>query len=64
MGAYAVTLGIDPYKVISQGHEDYLISIALMKKAMKLSSEQKSEEIKVLAELTGLEVAKVLAKIF
>jgi hypothetical protein len=55
---------MDPYKVITQGHEDYLISIALMKKAMKLSSEQKSEEIKVLAELTGLEVAKVLAKIF
>jgi hypothetical protein len=35
-----------------------------MKKAMKLSSEQKIEEIKVLAEWTGLEVAKVFAKIF
>jgi hypothetical protein len=35
-----------------------------MKKAMKLSSEQKIEEIKVLAELTGLEVAKIFAKIF
>jgi len=55
---------MDPYQVMSQGEEDYLISIALMKKAMKLSVEQKTEEIKVLAELTGLEVAKVLAKIF
>jgi hypothetical protein len=35
-----------------------------MQKALKLSSEQKVEEIKVLAELTGLEVAKTMAKIF
>jgi len=31
---------------------------------MQLNNEQKIEEIKVLAELTGLEVAKVIAKIF
>ena len=47
MGAYAITLGIDPYKVITQGHEDYLISIALMKKAMKLSNEQKVADNKL-----------------
>jgi len=31
---------------------------------MQLSSEQKSEEIKALAELTGLKVAEIIAKIF
>jgi hypothetical protein len=57
-------LGVDPKGVLDQGPEDYMISIALLKKAMTLSSEQKAEEIKALAELTGLEVAKVIAKIF
>jgi hypothetical protein len=57
--------GIDPRRVLNhQGSEDYLIDIALIKKALKLSSEQKVEEIKVLAELIGLEVAKTIAKIF
>jgi hypothetical protein len=57
-------LGADPKGVLDQGAEDYLISIAFLKKAMQIRSEEKSEEIKVLAELTGLEVAKVIAKIF
>jgi hypothetical protein len=57
-------LGMDGKKLLSQGSEDYLIDIALLQKAMKLSSEQKVEEIKVLAELIGLEVAKTIAKIF
>lgn len=55
---------MDGKKVLSQGGEDYLVDIALMKKALKLSSEQKVEEIKVLAELIGLEVAKTMSKIF
>jgi hypothetical protein len=62
--AYALNLGIDPLDFLDKGHDEHLILIALMKKAMKLSSEQKIEEIKVLAEWTGLEVAKVFAKIF
>jgi hypothetical protein len=58
-------LGMDPYGPLSrQGNTDYLIDIALMQKAMQLNNEQKVEEIKVLAELTGLEVAKTIAKIF
>jgi hypothetical protein len=64
MAAYAVVLGINPFDILTRDKTDYLISIALMKKAMKLSSERKSEEIKVLAELTGMEIAKVISKIF
>jgi len=55
---------MNPMDVIGRGTEDYLISIALMEKAMKLQNDRKKEEIQVQAELTGLEVAKVLAKIF
>lgn len=50
--------------LLSRDKNDYLINIALMKKAMQLSSERKSEEIKVLAELIGFKVAEVIAKIF
>jgi len=35
-----------------------------MQKAMTMDGEKKVEEIKVLAELIGLEVAKTIAKIF
>jgi hypothetical protein len=57
-------MGMNPYDFLSQGKEDYLISIAIIQKALQISNERKSEEIKVLAELTGLEVAKVIANIF
>jgi len=55
---------MDPNKVLDQGSEDYLMSMAFMRKAIELSTEQKVEEIKVLAELIGFEVAKTIAKIF
>jgi len=58
-------LGMDARAVLShEGNEDYIIDIALIKRALKIQSEQKVEEIKVLAELIGLEVAKTIAKIF
>lgn len=63
-GAYAIILGIDPKRVLDQGREDYLIDIAFMQKALKLTTEQKIEEVKVLSELIGYEVAKAIAKIF
>lgn len=49
---------------LARGKEDYLISNAVIIKALKLSSERKSEEVTVLAELVGFEVAKTIAKIF
>jgi hypothetical protein len=55
---------MNPKEVLDQGREDYLLDIAFMQKALKLSTEQKIDEIKVLAELIGLEVAKTIAKIF
>ena len=57
-------MGVDPYTVLNQGNDDYLITIAFLQKAMKLSVDRKAEEIKVLAELTGLKVAEVFSKIF
>jgi len=35
-----------------------------MQKSLQMSSKQKIEEIKLLAELIGLEVGKTVAKIF
>jgi len=35
-----------------------------MQKTLEMNSDQKIEEIKLLAELIGLEVGKTLAKIF
>jgi hypothetical protein len=35
-----------------------------LQKALELTSDNKIEEIKILAELIGLEVGKTLAKIF
>jgi len=55
---------MNPYEVLSQGKEDYLISIAIIQQALRLNNERKTEEIKVLSELTGMEVAKIIAKIF
>jgi hypothetical protein len=57
-------LGADPLQVLQSDSVDYLIHVALLKQTMKLTTEQKIEEIKVLAELVGMEVAKTLAKIF
>lgn len=55
---------MEPMPFLSQGKEDYLISIALMQKSLQISSTQKIEEIKLLAELIGLEVGKTVSKIF
>jgi len=55
---------MEPFPVLEQGKEDYLISMAIVTKALKLQSERKTQEIEVLAELVGYEVAKVIAKIF
>jgi len=57
-------MGMDYRAILERGRDEYLIDVAMLQKALKLSSERKVEEIKVLAELTGLEVAKTLAKIF
>jgi len=57
-------LGMEPFEVLSRADEDYFIQIAIMQKALQMSSEQKIEEMKILAQLTGFEVAKVIAKIF
>jgi hypothetical protein len=62
--AYGLVVGMNPYEVLSQGKEDYLISIAIIQQALRLNNERKTEEIKVLSELTGMEVAKIIAKIF
>ena len=50
--------------LLSQGPEDYLINMAIIQNAIKLKNSEKIEEIKVLAELIGYEVAKTIAKIF
>jgi hypothetical protein len=55
---------MDPLRVLNQGDEDYIISIALMEKALQLGSDEKVEEVKALAELIGFEVAKTITKIF
>ena len=55
---------MDPQVLLRQGTEDYLISISMIESALKLKNSEKIEEIKVLAELIGYEVAKTIAKIF
>lgn len=50
--------------LLSQGTEEYLIGMSVIKSAFKLKNSEKIEEIKVLAELIGYEVAKTIAKIF
>ena len=62
--AYSTIAGVNPYEVLSQGREDYLISVAIIEKVLRLQNERRTEEIKLLAELTGFEVAKVIAKMF
>lgn len=49
---------------LSREKEDYLIASAIVTNALKISSERKTEEVKVLAELVGFEVAKTVAQIF
>ena len=55
---------MDPNALLRQGSEDYMISVAIIQNALKLKNSEKIQEIKVLAELTGYEVAKTIAKIF
>jgi len=57
-------LGMEPFPVLAQGKEDYLISLAIMTRALKITSERKTEEIEILAELIGYEVAKTVSKMF
>jgi hypothetical protein len=60
----AAISGLDPFVVLSQGHEDYIISLALINKIMSFENERKIDEIKALSELIGYKVAEVIAKIF
>ena len=57
-------MGMDPMEFLSREKEDYLIASAIVTNALKISSERKTEEVKVLAELVGFEVAKTVAQIF
>jgi hypothetical protein len=56
-------LGLDPYDLLDQGREEYLIKIALMQKASALRSERTLKELEVGAKLTGYEIAKIMARI-
>jgi hypothetical protein len=60
----AAIAGINPYEVLSQGHEDYVITLGLVSKILTLQNERKSDEIKALSELIGYKVAEVISKIF
>jgi hypothetical protein len=55
---------MDPAKVIDQGKQDYIIQFAMMKKALDIRAEEKIQELKIAAELTAVELAKVMGNIF
>jgi len=57
-------LGIEPKALLDKGTEEYLVYSAVLNKASRLHVENKLEEIKLTAQLVGLEVAKVIANIF
>jgi len=50
--------------LLDKGNEDFVTSLAILQKAIALTNERKIEEIKILAELIGIEVGKTIAKIF
>lgn len=50
-------------ELLSQGRDDHLISLGILHKAIEISSKQKFEEYKILAQLSSYELAKILAKI-
>jgi len=55
---------MDPNKVIDRGRDDYLIQIALMRKALTLRNEEKIEELEASAKLIAMHLAEVIGKIF
>lgn len=64
VGAYAIMFGIDPHSIVNQGDGDYIINLALLKKAIELQAKQKVDEIEILSKLIGHEVLQGLARIF
>jgi hypothetical protein len=54
---------MDPIKLLDQGREDHLISVAILNKAIEVGGKNKFEEYKILAQLTGYELAKIMSKI-
>ena len=57
-------LGFDVKDLLSQGREDYLISIGLIQKALSIHAERKEKEVEVTSKMIAYELAQVLAKIF
>lgn len=55
---------MDPDVLLDQDHEGHLIHLALINKAIEIEGKQKFEEYKILAQLVGIETAKLLQKIF
>lgn len=57
-------LGLDPHSFVDQGHDDYIINLALLRKAVELQAKQKIDEVEILSKMIGHEVLQGLSKIF
>lgn len=55
-GAYSILMGIEPYSIIDNDDETYLIKVAMMRKALLL----RNDEIEATATLIGRSVAQHL----
>lgn len=44
-------MGVDPYTFIDQGHEDFIIRTAMLRKAVELTTEQRRIELEAQAHM-------------
>ena len=49
-------MGVDPYSIVDQDDETYLIKVAMLRKAVEL----RAEEIKATANLTAQAIAQFM----
>jgi hypothetical protein len=54
---------MDPLKLLDQGREDHLVSVAILNKAIEVGGKNKFEEYKILSQLIAYEFAKIMSKI-
>ncbi|MBU6232604.1 hypothetical protein KGP36_08325 [Patescibacteria group bacterium] len=55
---------MDPETLLSQDREGYLVQKAILEKSLQIEGQEESDKMKVLAQMIGVETAKIIAKMF
>ena len=64
LAADAVRVGMDPHLILDNGKEDFLVNLAILRKATINYGEEKRNELEAQSKLIASELAQILGKIY